>query len=261
MYRFLLSRRWIGLGLVVIVLAVLFVQLGRWQFHRLVERRADNATIERNLAAPPTPVGQVARVGDDLPEDLEWRRVTARGRFDVAHQLLVRYQIRDGQHGVEVLTPLVSAAGAAVLVDRGWLATTNDASVTPKVPPPPKGQVEVTGWLRADQEGDESALVPRNRQVRLISSRAIAASVPYPLYGGFLQATAVRPAPKTPLKPPEPPEINSGPHFFYGLQWFFFALLAVGGGCYFAWSEARMRRRTAGRRAAAPRMREDAPTG
>ena len=261
MYRFLLSRRWIGLGLVVIVLAVLFVQLGRWQFHRLVERRADNTTIERNLAAAPTPVEQLAPVNADLPAHLEWRRVTARGRFDVAHQLLVRYQIRDGQHGVEVLTPLVTPGGAAVVVDRGWLATTNDPSVTPKVPPPPRGEVEVTGWLRTDQEGDESALVPRDHQVRLVSSRVISSSVPYPLYGGFVQATAVRPAPKTPLKPPEPPEINSGPHFFYGLQWFFFALLAVVGACYFAWSEARMRRRAAGSRAAAPRVREDAPTG
>ena len=236
MYRFLLSRRWIGLALVVVLAAALFVQLGRWQFHRLAERRVGNVTIERNLDAAAAPVGEVVRVGAEVPSELEWRRVTATGRFDVGHQLLVRYQVRDGQHGVDVVTPLVTGEGAAVLVDRGWLPTTNDASVVPEVPPPPAGRVDVTGWLRADQQGDDRALTPYDGQVRLVSSRAIAPTLPYPVYGGFLELTAMHPAPATALKRPEPPQIDSGPHFFYGLQWFFFALLAVGGCCYFAWA-------------------------
>ena len=251
MYRFLLSRRWIGLALVVVVAAALFVELGRWQFHRLAERRTGNVSIERNLAAAPAPVDEVVRVGGEVPSELEWRRVTATGKFDVAHQLLVRYQIRDGRHGVDVITPLVTGGGVAVLVDRGWLATSSDASAVPEVPAPPAGRVDVTGWLRADQQGDEIALVPDNGQVRLVSSQAIAATLPYPVYGGFVDLTAMHPAPATALKPPEPPQIDSGPHFFYGLQWFFFALLAVGGCCYFAWAEAAERRRAAGRRTAA----------
>jgi cytochrome oxidase assembly protein ShyY1 len=33
------------------------------------------------------------------------------------------------------------------------------------------------------------------------------------------------------------PEIDDGPHFFYALQWFFFALLALGGLVYFSRQE------------------------
>ena len=35
------------------------------------------------------------------------------------------------------------------------------------------------------------------------------------------------------------PEIDDGPHFFYALQWFFFAVLALGGLVYFSRQEVR----------------------
>ncbi len=37
----------------------------------------------------------------------------------------------------------------------------------------------------------------------------------------------------------ELPELGNGPHFFYGLQWWFFGVLAVFGFCYLAWDERR----------------------
>jgi cytochrome oxidase assembly protein ShyY1 len=45
----------------------------------------------------------------------------------------------------------------------------------------------------------------------------------------------VSPAPET----ADPPDLGSGPSFFYGLQWWFFALLAVGFLAYFARHEYR----------------------
>ena len=41
----------------------------------------------------------------------------------------------------------------------------------------------------------------------------------------------------------ELPELNNGPHFFYGLQWWFFGVLAVFGFCYLAFDEWRSGRR------------------
>ncbi|MDP9444223.1 MAG: SURF1 family protein, partial [Actinomycetota bacterium] len=70
-----------------------------------------------------------------------------------------------------------------------------------------------------------------------------------PLLRGFVSLDdAARPhgrAAADALVRTQPPDLNSGPHFFYGLQWWFFAALAVGGFGYFAWVEARDRR-TAG---------------
>ena len=47
------------------------------------------------------------------------------------------------------------------------------------------------------------------------------------------------PEPDTALEPVELPELNNGPHFFYGLQWWFFGVLAVFGFCYLLYDEWR----------------------
>jgi cytochrome oxidase assembly protein ShyY1 len=84
-----------------------------------------------------------------------------------------------------------------------------------------------------------------------VSSARIAAVVPYPLYRGFLDLAAESPAPAEPLAAVElPDDTSNGPHFFYGLQWWFFGLLAIFGVGYLAWDERKHgprgeRRRTA----------------
>jgi cytochrome oxidase assembly protein ShyY1 len=257
-YRFLLSRRWVGFALLMVVLAIACVQLSRWQFDRLEARRDQNALIERNLAAPPRDVTDVLRADEPVPAQREWRRVHATGTFDPRQQVLVRYQSRDGRLGFDVVTPLVTGEGTAVLVDRGFVAS-GEATATPRIPPPPSGQVRITGWVRADQDGDPNQVQPQGGQVRLISSDAIAATLPYPAFGGYVAMTGVRPKPEVALLGPQPPETSSGPHFFYGLQWLFFAVLAVGGWFLLARTEARERRRPPPV-AAHPGVREDAAT-
>ena len=56
-----------------------------------------------------------------LRDDDQYARVRATGRYDAAHQLLVRNRPLEGQVGYYVLTPLVTDAGPALLVDRGWV--------------------------------------------------------------------------------------------------------------------------------------------
>jgi cytochrome oxidase assembly protein ShyY1 len=241
-FRFLVSRRWITFALVVILFAALCVELSRWQFHRLAERKAENAIIVHDLNAKPVRLDQLLRPRTAISARWEWRRVIATGQFDPSHQLIVRYQYRNAVPGVDVLTPLVTRTGVAILVDRGWLATNNDVNTPPKLPAPPPGEVTVTGWLHHDQAGYSSQLLPIAGGVRLIASRSLAPRMPYPLYHGYLQMLRVTPPPATKLARPLPPAINSGPHFFYALQWLFFAGLALFGIGYFAWSEAKVRR-------------------
>jgi cytochrome oxidase assembly protein ShyY1 len=77
-----------------------------------------------------------------------------------------------------------------------------------------------------------------------VSSRGFTALAEEPVLQGYVAAAAERPAPARALVRTEPPVLDSGPHFFYGLQWWFFAALAIGGFGYFAWAESRDRRRT-----------------
>ena len=241
MYRHLLTRRWLALALAVLVLAVLCVRLGLWQFQRLDERRASNAIVEHNLAAEPVGVTRLTAVDGSVPAAEQWRPVTATGRYDTAELLLVRYQTNAGRSGVDVVVPLVTEDGTAVLVDRGFLESPGRTPDAVEVPAAPAGEVTVTGWLRADSAAGFSATQPSDGTVRAVSATALAGSSTHPLLAGWVQARDESPAPGTPLSGPELPETDSGPHFFYGLQWFFFALLALVGYLWFAYDEAHPR--------------------
>jgi cytochrome oxidase assembly protein ShyY1 len=150
---------------------------------------------------------------------------------------VVRYQTRDGKSGVDLVTPLRTADGTALLVDRGWVATQNTGTTPDDLPAPPPGQVDVTGWVRVDATGDSTSV--DDQSTRAISSVAIAEDLPYPVYGGFIDAESEDPAPSTAVVPAELPDLGEGPHLFYGIQWWFFGALALFGFCYLAYDELR----------------------
>jgi len=235
--RFLFTRRWVLFALAVAVLALGCVRLGEWQFHRLHDRQQRNEWTRTNLAAAPAPVEDVLAVDRGVPPDREWMRVTATGRYDEAATVVVRYQTRDGDAGVDIVTPLVTGSGTAVLIDRGWVRTDNTGAVPTDLPAPPAGKVDVVGWARADASGGSTAV--DDGSTRAVSSRVIGNALDYPLYAGFVDAESESPAPaKEPVRA-ELPDLGEGPHFFYGLQWWFFGALAIFGFGYLVYDERR----------------------
>ncbi len=240
--RFLLSRRWVLFAVAVAVMALGAVRLGAWQFDRLEDREQRNEWTERNLAAEPAPVDAVLAVGQPVPADREWTRVEVTGDYDADATVVVRYQTRDGEPGVDLVTPLVTAGGTAVLVDRGWVPTDNTGTVPADLPQPPSGEVDVVGWVRADATG--RGVEVEAGSTRAISSVEIGNRLDYPLYAGFVDAESETPPPSDEVQRTELPDLGEGPHFFYGLQWWFFGALAVFGFGYLAWDERRQRRRT-----------------
>jgi cytochrome oxidase assembly protein ShyY1 len=253
--RFLFTRRWLLFALAVVVLAYGAYWLGEWQFHRLADRKERNSVTERNLHLPPSPVDDVLAVGRAVRPEDEWRRVRATGTYLPQERIIVRYQTRDGASGVDVVTPLqTEPGGPLLLVDRGWVATENSATSVPDVPAPPEGDVTVVGWVRADATGDATTV--DHGSTRAVSSRAIGAALDRPVYGGFVDAAQETPAPSEPLVHAETPDLSNGPHFFYGLQWWFFGALAVFGFGYLAWDERHKLRRA---REAKPEVTERQP--
>jgi cytochrome oxidase assembly protein ShyY1 len=243
--RFLLSRRWLLFALTVVAAAWGASQLGQWQFHRLDDRRAENRLVAQNLDRPPVPIDDVLAVDRPASKDDEWREVVVHGTWDDAHTIVVKYQTRDGAAGVDVVTPLRTDGGAAVLVDRGWLATTNSGGTRPDLPAATTGPVTVLGWVRVDGTGGSTNVT--DMATRAISSRSAAEVLPYRLYGGFLDLRTESPTPAKPLEPTElPDDTSEGPHFFYGLQWWFFGALAVIGFGYLAYDERRRMREERG---------------
>ncbi|MGH3413170.1 MAG: SURF1 family cytochrome oxidase biogenesis protein [Marmoricola sp.] len=240
---FLLSRRWLAFFVVIALAAWGAYALGQWQFHRLQEKRHANHVIAHNLTAAPVPVGELLSAGRPATSALEWRRVTIRGTWDDARTVVVKYQTNmNGAPGADVVTPLVTPGGRAAIVDRGWIPTENSGSVRPKTPPATKGTVTVTGWVRVNATGSATAI--SQMSTRAVSSAAISHVVPHPVYGGFVDLATQSPPPAHRLGATEMPDYTSdGPHFFYGLQWWFFGVLAVFGFFFLMYDEWQRHRR------------------
>lgn len=241
-FRFLLSRRWILFALVVVVLAYAAWWLGGWQFRRLDDRKASNDVVRTNEHREVAPVGEVLSPDSGPAESDEWRVVSATGTYDTASTVVVRYRNRDGAQGIDVVVPLVTTEGTALLVDRGWLETDPSGANRGEIPAPPQGEVEVTGYVRADGTGDSTAV--SDLSTRAISSEEIGPAIGREVYAGFVELRSEDPEPAIKLEPVELPELDNGPHFFYGLQWWFFGVLALFGFGYLAWDERRGPRTT-----------------
>ncbi|WP_235735157.1 SURF1 family cytochrome oxidase biogenesis protein [Nocardioides alcanivorans] len=234
---FLASRRWILFLIAVVVLSWGAWWLGEWQFHRLEDRKEQNSVVDRNIDAAPVPVDEVFSTDAGLPSSQRWRQVTATGEYDVDNTIVVRYRTRDSASGIDVVVPFITKDGTALVVDRGWMATDNSGTRPEDVPAPPEGTVTIVGWARQDATGDSTKV--DGHSTRAISSTAIAEATGLTTYRGFVDVTSEDPGPETSLEHVQAPDRTNGPHFFYGLQWWFFGLLAIVGFIWMAVDEYR----------------------
>ena len=127
-YRFLLSPRWLGLGLLMVMAAATWWGSGLWQLDRLPPAQRDQRPHRRRDGgrAPPWPCPGGAGAGAaGVIGARPARRRPGPGYghrpLRPAHEILARARTVDGRVGFEIITPLVLADGTAVLVDRGWV--------------------------------------------------------------------------------------------------------------------------------------------
>ena len=246
-----MNVRWIAAALAVLVLAAVCVQLGRWQLHRLDERKARNDVTRANLKAPPAPIDQVVGRQGVIGDQHAWRTVVVTGTFDASKQIVMRYRNVSDRPGFEIVTPLMLPDGKGVLVDRGFLARQGGELAPLQIPAVPTGEVTITGRLqRSERGGNTNGGTPDDGTARLINGPDFAKALGLNLYDGYITVDKQEPANDPAFGAFPGPEIDDGPHFFYALQWFFFALLALGGLVYFSRQEVRGER-SAGDSAAA----------
>ncbi|MEU9044029.1 MULTISPECIES: SURF1 family protein [unclassified Kitasatospora] len=256
MYRFLLTRQWLITMLIALLLIPATIKLGFWQLHRHEARVARNELIGKALTAAPVPFDTLSpTAGFAVPRDLTWRAVTATGRYDVAHEFVVRKRTdSNGSIGYFVVTPLKLSDGkGTVLVNRGWVASGDGATQYPPVPAAPTGEVTLTGRLRAEETYGASGIKDRaglpDRQFNLINTDEQAKESGTALLGGYLELAATTPAPADqPELIPEPNHSDIGPHMAYAIQWWLFtAMIPVG-----VWILARREAKDRAKQAAEP---------
>lgn len=236
MFRFLLSPRWLAFAAFALVLAAVAIRLGFWQWHRWEDRGERNDHTRVLIKSPQVDVA-------DRQPDEEWTPVVARGVYLAEDEVTVKFAVRDGKPGAEVVTPLRMDDGTTLLVNRGWLPTENTGQRPSNIPAPPTGEVTVEGWWHPDTEAGDSATTPVDGQIRAISSDAIGRAMAADVREGYLALTDQSPSPPDELTLAAQPDLGSGPHFWYAVQWWFFAGLAIVGYFWFARAEAVDRRK------------------
>jgi cytochrome oxidase assembly protein ShyY1 len=235
-YRFALRPRWILSHLLVLLLVITMINLGFWQLRRLHERRTYNASVRENESQPAQPVEDVLRAGDPVSvgHDLNFRRVSATGTYDLDNEIIVRARSLDETPGVWVLTPLRLADGNGVIVLRGFLPSQGTLERVPDDAEPPTGEVAITGLVQETQT--RGAFGPTDPADGRLTTMAradvarIAKQMPYPILPAYVQLQTQQP----PQPGPQPrvlpePVLDEGPHLSYAIQWFIFTTIAIVG--------------------------------
>ncbi|MET8959319.1 SURF1 family protein [Streptomyces sp. NPDC004074] len=260
MYRFLLTRQWVILTLVALLLIPTMIRLGVWQLHRHDHRQALNKVIDDSLAAQPVSAESLTSVGGTVRHEDLYRRVTAKGRFDTAHELVVRRRTStDDQVGYHVLTPFLLDNGRTLLVNRGWIPSPGSQTAFPKIPAPAGGEITVTGRLMQDETTAASGIknvkgLP-DRQIMLINSGQIGTLLRdggdgsvKDVLGGYIELTSPAPKGGSPELIPSPKEDSSwiglgDINLPYAVQWWLFAAAVPVGWVILVRREARERAR------------------
>ncbi|MGA5414894.1 SURF1 family cytochrome oxidase biogenesis protein [Streptomyces pseudogriseolus] len=252
MYRFLLSRQWVTLTLVALLLVPTMIALGFWQMSRYDERSARNQLVTDALAADPVPVEKLAAPGHAVTRAERYRTVTATGRFDTDAEVVVRRRTNaDEEIGFHVLTPFVLDDGNVLLVNRGWIPADGPSQTEfPKVPPPPRGETTITGRLMPDETTEASGIkhlegLP-DRQIMLIDSAREAERLDAEVLGGYVAQTAPEPAGGLPQQLGDPGKENAALNYAYAIQWWLFAAAVPVGWVVLARREVRDRAAKAG---------------
>ena len=212
------------------------VRLGLWQLSRYHEKRQINAATRTARAAAP-----LRWTGPALAPGALGRRIEVAGRYDERRQILLVARFHDGEPGVEVITPLTLDAGAAVLVNRGWLPSLDAASARPQDFPEP-GAVRVIGVAEGFGRKVRGAAirVVESDSLTVLSTDALDrdslnARLPYPIAPWILRQLPGPGVPESPKRTPPAP-LEETMHLGYAIQWFGFAAIVLCGSAALAWS-------------------------
>jgi surfeit locus 1 family protein len=196
-------------------LVIQFAGLGAWQVSRGLEKRANQQIFQ---------AASIYAAWHNGMEVRSFQNLSATGRFDTEHQVVLDNIIINSRYGHYVITPLqIAADEPLLLVNRGWIekdATGFDADLLDL----PEGEVTVRGRagslpragykmgdaIPATQEWPMHAVYPSAEEVTAALGRDIQPFVLLMDHDedfGFLRHWV-------------PSEFGPGKHFGYALQWF-----------------------------------------
>ncbi len=222
MLRTALKPRFLGLLGLVLVVGVVFLQLGRWQLG-VAEGKAIEEAVAAARAQQPVALPDVLEPHTSFPGDLSSRPVTVTGHYLDDGQLLVPDRRLDGRTGLWVISPfVVDATGATLPVLRGFVTDPGQAGA------PPTGTLTLEGGLAPPESPVDTAVGPG--EIGSVDTSVLVNTWPGDLYNAFLFLQR--------SEPPDAPGLTAVPtplgdtgiqwrNAAYAVQWWVFALFAL----------------------------------
>lgn len=225
---------WFAVALAVAILSA----LGVWQIERAhyKERLAAAQIAARDAGPSDLTIEHAASAGEARNPTLKYGgRYHVSGHYDGVHQLLLSDQLNGTQVGYRVWTPLVLENGIRVMIDRGWVAKSQQGHGPIPDPAAPAGDVTVSGfWRTFPQPGlgaDDSGQCEHNdwpRALNFPGAATVRCQYRQPVANGLL---LLDPEAAGGFKRDWDEEVQiASPvrHYLYAGQWFLMALIALG---------------------------------
>lgn len=203
-----------------LALIVLCLWASQWQYSRGIARHHRNFIIASHVDQPTT---TLEAIGPDV-SGAEWRKVSITGKFDPAHQILLRNRYFQGAYGFDLLTLFTDTGKRTFWVDRGWIAPGKSATSSPALPVTSSAVVAITGRIRLEDslpQGSFFAISPGEKT--LISKWDVQGKTSTKTENFYIDLLSASDPAMSPAVPVELPELTDGPHMAYALQWLFFA--------------------------------------
>jgi surfeit locus 1 family protein len=204
---------------------VLTLALGNWQLGRGNEK---SALAERILAANRGALIALPAV-EISAEDVAWRRVEVRGRFEPKYAVFIDNRILHGAAGYHVVMPLKLGEGKRyVLVNRGWVAGSPDRSRLPEVKTPRetlvvRGRAVVPGRRFLEL----SAQVAEGRVWQNLTLERYREAVPIAIQPFLIQQENEGAPDDGLIREWAPPDLGVDKHYGYAFQWFALSALIL----------------------------------
>jgi len=219
------SASWL-MTLLTLAALVLFIDLGRWQWHRAQQKQA---LLDSFSSGGQT----LSELGSSATSELpRYAQVRLRGAYDGAHQFLLDNISHNGLPGFEVLTPLQLDDGRTLLVNRGWVPLTGNRSQLPDVhldvdaAQTPSGRLDdlpVAGIALGHVPPAPGAPWPKLTSFPTMAD--LAAALGRPLQSRQLLLDPQQPAGY--LRDWHPTGMGPSRHLAYAVQWWLFGALAL----------------------------------
>jgi surfeit locus 1 family protein len=211
---------------ITIAAVVVFVRLAFWQLGRAAEKDA----LQVQYAAGQQSVVELTAA--NAATLTQYQRVSARGHYDSAHQILLdSMPSAMGQPGYRVVTPFELEQGGWVLVDRGWHRPGATRTDLPDVAVGESGRT-VTGQLSVlPRPGVRLAAAPGGgdqwpRVMNYPEQTSIEQALDRKVLAGLVLLDANQPDGYERVWQARV-DMGSDRHLSYAVQWFGFALAAI----------------------------------